>query len=48
MPLHAAGDLLVGEAVVDVDGHVPVQLPGVRSPSWSAPRAASRGEDGTG
>ena len=26
MPLHAAGDLLVGEAVVDVAGHAPVQL----------------------
>ena len=26
MPLHAAGDLLVGEAVVDVAGHVPVKL----------------------
>ena len=30
MPLHAAGDLLVGEAAVDVAGHAPVQLPGVR------------------
>ena len=30
MPLHAAGDLLVGEAAVDVAGHAPVQLRGVR------------------
>ena len=30
MPLQAAGDLLVGEAAVDVAGHAPVQLRGVR------------------
>ena len=44
MPLHAAGDLLVGEAAVDVDGHASVKLHRVRVGPHH-PRVASRGED---
>ena len=46
-PLHAAGDLLVGEAVAAVvDGHAPVRLRGVRlGPHHERLR---EGEDGAG